>query len=158
MPTVTYPSAVVPGPPRITLEVPAGWIQVWVPDTLIAVRDDVQGTDHFLANLVVRHLQRPAPFGPEEVLAELGDHAGQREQGRVGGLRRRQVGGRELVGAEVSFVDAQVGTVAQMHWFDIAEGGDVLGVVQVTGSFAGSRRETDGATIGRVVESMRMDP
>ena len=58
--TVTYPSALVPGPPQIHLEVPDGWTQVWAPDTLVAVRDGARGADHFLANLVVRHHQRVA--------------------------------------------------------------------------------------------------
>lgn len=158
MPTVTYPSPVVPGPPRINLEVPEGWIQVWAPDTLVAVRDDAHGTDHFLANLTVRHYQRLAPFGPEEITAELGEYAGQREQGRVGGLRHREVAGRELVGTEVSFVDLQAGTVVQTHWFATRQRQEVLDVVQVTGSFAGSRREVDDATIERIVESIRLDP
>ena len=39
MPTVTYPSDVVPGPPRIALEIPEGWEQVWTPETLVAVRE-----------------------------------------------------------------------------------------------------------------------
>lgn len=158
MPTVTYPSPVVPGPPRIHLEMPEGWIQVWAPDTLVAIRDDAQGTDHFLANLVVRHYQRPAPFGPDEITTELGEYAHQRDQGGVGGLRRREVAGCEFVGAEVSFVDMRVGTVAQTHWFSTRQHEDVVDVVQVTGSFAGSRREADDATLERILESMRLVP
>lgn len=158
MPTVTYPSLVVPGPPRVDLEMPEGWIQVWAPDTLVAIRDDAQGTDHFLANLVVRHYQRLAPFGPDEITAELGEYAGQRQQGRLGGLDTREVAGRDFVGAEVSFVDPQAGTVVQTHWFSTRQRQDVLDVVQVTGSFAGSRREADHATLERILESIRLDP
>lgn len=51
--TVSYPSALVPGPPPVRLQMPAGWSQVWVPDTLIAIRDDADA-GHFLANVVVR--------------------------------------------------------------------------------------------------------
>lgn len=158
MPVVTYPSPVVPGPPRIHLEMPEDWIQVWAPDTLVAIRDDEQGTDHFLANLVVRHYQRLAPFGPEEITAELGDYARERQQGRVVGRRTREVAGCEFVGAEVSFLDLQAGTVVQTHWFSTRQRQDVLDVVQVTGSFAGSRREADVATIEWILESIRLDP
>lgn len=158
MPTVTYPSPVVPGPPRIHLEMPDGWIQVWAPDTLVALRDDAQGTDHFLANLVVRHYQRMAPFGADEITAELGEYAGQRQRGTLGALRSRELDGRDAVGAEVSFVDPQAGTVAQTHWFSTRQRRDVLDVVQVTGSFAGSRREADGAVVDRIIDSIRLDP
>ncbi|WEV77370.1 hypothetical protein O9K63_12310 [Janibacter cremeus] len=158
MPTVTYPSPVVPGPPRIHLEMPEGWIQVWAPDTLVALRDDAQGTDHFLANLVVRHYQRLAPFGADEITAELGEYAGQRQRGTLGALRSRELDGRDAVGAEVSFVDPQAGTVAQTHWFSTRQRRDVLDVVQVTGSFAGSRREADGAVVDRIIDSIRLDP
>ena len=158
MPTVTYPRPVVPGPPRIHLEMPQDWIQVWAPDTLVAIRDDEQGTDHFLANLVVRHYQRLAPFGTDEIMAELGEYAGQRQRGEVDGPRTRELDGRSAVGAEVSFVDPQAGTVAQTHWFATQQRRDVLDVVQVTGSFAGSRRETDGVVIDRIIDSLHLDP
>ncbi|WP_338749385.1 hypothetical protein [Janibacter alittae] len=156
MPTVTYPSPVVPGPPRIHLEMPEGWIQVWAPDTLIAIRDGAPAADHFLANLVVRHYQRPAPFGTDEISSELEGYAHQRDRGRVGGARRREVAGEDLVGAEVSFVDGQIGAVVQTHWFSTRQREEVVDVVQVTGSFAGSRRERDDATLERIVESMRL--
>lgn len=158
MPTVTYPSPVVPGPPRINLEMPEGWIQVWAPDTLVAIRDDAQGTDHFLANLVVRHYQRLAPFGADEITAELGEYARQRQRGELGALRTRELDGRDAAGAEVSFVDPQAGTVVQTHWFSTRQRGDVLDVVQVTGSCAGSRREADDTVIEAIIDSIRLDP
>lgn len=156
--TVTYPSPVVPGPPPIHLEMPEGWVQVWAPDTLVAIRDDAQGADHFLANLVVRFYQRLAPFGAEEITAELRDYATQRQQGELGPLKTQEVGGREFLGADLAFVDPQAGTIAQVHWFTAQQRNDVLDVIQVTGSYAGSRRETDYATIDRIVDSIRVNP
>lgn len=156
MSTVTYPSPVVPGPPPIRLEVPQAWSQVWVPDTLIAVRDDARGAHHFLANLVVRHSQRPGPVGGDEVTAELMDFVRQRPQGRLGPLRTREVDGRELVGADLTFTDPQAGAVAQVHWFWAQPHGEVSEVVQVIGSCAVSRREDDAPTIDRVVDSVRI--
>lgn len=156
MPAVTYPSSMVPGPPQVRVEVPDGWIQVWAPATLLAVREDAAAPDHFLANVIVRHHQRLAPFGDGEVLAELDGHAAQRAQGVVGPLRRRAVEGRTLVGAEVGFVDPQAGSVVQLHWFDLSPHGDVVDVLQLTGSFAGSRRQADESVIDAIVDSVRV--
>lgn len=156
--TVTYPSPVVPGPPPIHLEMPEGWIQVWAPDTLIAIRDDARGADHFLANLVVRFYQRLAPFGPDEIKAELEGHAQQRQDGELGPLKSQDVGGRQWLGADLAFVDEQAGTVAQAHWFTAQQQNDVIDIIQVTGSYAGSRRETDYAVIDRIVDSIRVNP
>lgn len=158
MTTITYPSPVVPGPPPIHLEMPEGWTQVWAPDTLIAIRDDEQGASHFLANLVVRFYQRLEPFGADEITAELADYVKQREQGELGPLKTQEVGGREFLGADLAFVDPQAGTVAQVHWFTAQKQNDVLDIIQVTGSYAGSRRETDYATIDRIVDSIRINP
>ncbi|HCE60807.1 hypothetical protein N5P18_06865 [Janibacter terrae] len=156
--TVTYPSEVVPGPPPIRLEMPDGWTHVWAPETLIAIRDDAQGVDHFLANVVVRYYQRMAPFGGEEIHAELQEYVDARRDGELSPLRSQTVGDREWLGAELAFVDDQAGTVGQAHWFTAQQTHDVLDVIQVTGSYAGSRRETDYAIIDRVVDSIRVNP
>lgn len=158
MTTIGYPSEVVPGPPRIQLEMPEGWIQVWAPETLIAIRDDAGGSDHFIANVVVRHFQRMAPFGPDEVHGELGEYVGQRDRGELGPLKSQTIGDREWVGADVAFVDAEAGTVAQVHWFTAQALGDVIDVIQVTGSYGGSRRDPDYGVIDRIVDSIRINP
>lgn len=156
--TITYPSAVVPGPPPIHLEMPEGWIQVWAPDTLIAIRDDAQGAEHFLANVVVRFYQRMAPFGADEITGELGEHTAQHQEGELGPVKSQEVNGREWLGADLAFVDPQAGTIAQVHWFTAQQRNDVIDVIQVTGSYAGSRREPDYATIDQVVDSIRVNP
>jgi hypothetical protein len=158
MTQISYPSEVVPGPPHMTLEMPAGWTQVWAPDTLIAIRDGAQGADHFLANVVVRFYQRLAPFGPDEIHAELGEYVAQRREGTLGVLKHQEVGGREFVGADLAFVDGEAGTVGQVHWFTAQKSNDVLDVVQITGSYAGARKETDYGTIDGVVDSLRINP
>ena len=61
-------------------------------------------------------------------------------------------------GADVAFVDAEAGTVGQVHWFTAQRQNDVFDVIQVTGSYAGARRETDYATIDRIVDSIRINP
>lgn len=158
MTQITYPSPVVPGPPRLELEMPEGWTQVWAPDTLIAIRQADQGGDHFLANVVVRFYQRLAPFGPDEIHAELAEYVAQRQEGKLGVLKHQEIDGREYVGADLAFIDGEAGTVGQVHWFTAQRQNDVLDVIQVTGSYAGARRETDYGTIDRVVDSLRINP
>lgn len=157
MTTVGYPSEVVPGPPPVTLDMPDGWTQVWVPETLIAIRDDAPG-GHFLANVVVRFHQRLGDFGPEEVRAELSGHAAQRRDGELGPLEQRDVDGREWVGADLAFVDDEAGSVGQVHWFSARSRDDVTDVIQVTGSYARSRRDTDYATIDAIIDTIRVHP
>lgn len=158
MTQITYPSEVVPGPPRLALDMPEGWVQVWAPDTLVAIRDAAEGADHFLANVVVRFYQRLAPFGPDEIHAELSEYVAQRREGQVGVLKHQEVGGREFVGADLAFVDGEAGTVGQVHWFTAQRTNDVFDVIQVTGSYAGARREPDYGTIDRIVDSLRINP
>ena len=158
MTTITYPSDVVPGPPPVTLEMPEGWVQVWTPETLVSIRDGAEGGEHFLANVIVRFYQRLAPFGPDEIHAELGEYVAQRREGKLGVLKHQDVGGREFVGADLAFVDDAAGTVGQVHWFTAQQQNDVLDVIQVTGSYAGSRQETDYPTIDRIVDSIRINP
>lgn len=156
--TATYPSAMVPGPPPVHLEMPEGWIQVWVPQTLLAIRDGARGADHFLASVVVRHHQRSAPFGREEILGELTEQASQRQHGEVGPPRSQVVGGREWVAAELTFVDPQAGGVAQTHWFTTEQQDHFVEVVQVTASRASSRRDVDDSTIDDIINSIRVRP
>lgn len=155
--TISYPSALVPEPPPVRLQMPAGWSQVWVPDTLIAIRDDVD-TGHFLANVVVRCFHRVHPFGPEEIRTELDGYARQRTSGELGPSTSRAVVDREFHGAEVTFADAEAGEIGQTHWFTVRAHHDLLAVIQLTGSYAADRRETDLATIDRIFESIRIDP
>lgn len=158
MTQITYPSEVVPGPPRLALDMPEGWVQVWAPDTLVAIRDAAEGAGHFLANVVVRFSQRPAPFGPDEIHAELSEYVAQRREGQIGGWQHLEVGGREFVGADLAFVDGEAGAVGQVHWFTTQRSTDVLDVIQVIGSYALTRREPDYGTIVRIVESLRINP
>lgn len=154
MSTVSYPSPVVPGPPRLALQIPEGWEQVWAPDTLIAVRDTADG--HFRANVVVRFYQRLAPFGPEQVEAELGQYAASHTDGSLGALRDQTIDGRQWVGAELTYTEQPVGEVGQAHWFTAAAQNDVMDVIQVTGSWSGDRREADFPLVDAVIDSVRV--
>lgn len=155
MTTVQYPSPVVPGPPEVTMDLPAGWEQVWAPDTLIAVRRTDSGDGSFLANIVVRFYQRLAPFGPDEIAAELADYAASRG-GEVGPLKDQTVGGRQWVGADLAYDDGRVGTVGQCHWFTAAAQNDVMDVVQVTASWDAERVEVDYPVIDAALDSLRL--
>lgn len=156
MTTVQYPSPVVPGPPPLHLEMPEGWSQVWAPETLIAIRQDDTGEGHFLANVVVRFFQRLAPFGPEQVKAELAEYAAAKPEGEMGPLKEQTIDGRAWVGADLAFADPAAGTIGQVHWFTARAQNDVMDVIQVTGSYGGARQETDYPTIDAVIDSVRI--
>lgn len=156
MHTVQYPSPVVPGPPPLSLEMPAGWEQVWAPDSLIAIRQ-TEAPGDFRANVVVRFFQRVAPFGPDEAYAELGEYATTLTQGALGPRKVMPIAGREWVGADITFEDARIGAIGQVHWLTASAQNDVLDVIQVTGSYAAPRREQDYALIDTVVSSLRID-
>lgn len=157
MPTVTYPSAVVPGPPRIELTIPEGWEQVWTPETLVAVRE-AGATDHFAPNVVLRFFQRIGTFGGDEILAEMTAYAKSKTDGEVGPLKTQTIGDREWLGVDVAFVDDAVGTVAQTHWFTAQQQNDVVDVLQATGSFQAGRAETDYPVIDALIDSIRVNP
>ncbi|MBD5832138.1 hypothetical protein [Janibacter sp. UYMM211] len=157
MPTVTYPSDVVPGPPRIALEIPEGWEQVWTPETLVAVRE-AGATDHFAPNAVVRFFQRVGTFGPDDIEREMREYAGRQRDGEVGPVKSQTINGREWIGIDVAFVDEQAGTIAQLHWFTAQQQNDVVDVLQATASFAASRKESDYPVLDALVDSIRVNP
>lgn len=157
MTTVTYPSPVVPGPPRIALEMPEGWEQVWSPETLVAIRE-ADAEDHFAPNVVVRFFQRVGTFAEAEIRAEMEQYAKAKTEGEVGPLKSQTIGDREWIGIDVAFVDERVGTVAQMHWFTAQQQNDVVDVLQASASFAAGRRETDYPVVDGVIDSIRVNP
>lgn len=154
--TVRYPSPLVPGPPPISLEVPAGWEQVWAPETLVAAREEDDGEGRFLANVVVRHLQRSAPFGPDEVAAELGDYV-RGKGGQLSPLREGHFDDRPWVGAELTFIGEEVGPVGQVHWFTGRDLEETVAVLQVTGTYDLTRRDEHLPVLEAVIGSIRVE-
>lgn len=154
--TVEYPSEIVPRPPRLTMDLPQDWQQVWAPETLIAVRHVDDGTGRFLPNVAVTHRVVPAPFDADRAYADLEAFVGGKAEGEVRPLRTRTIDDQEWVGTDVAFVEPEVGTVAQIHLFLLRPRGEVVDLLQVVGSFGTAELDQDRAVVTRALESVRV--
>ena len=157
MPLITYPSPVVPGPPPLTIEAPDSWEQVWAPETLFAIREPERSDGSFLTNIVARHYHRGSEFGPEQAVEDLRANA-ESKGGELGQTFETEIDGRTFFGASMSFVDDSAGTIAQVHLFAAQPQGSVLAVLQLTGSCAGSRADTEVDLIRSVMKTLRINP
>lgn len=154
--TVEYPSEIVPRPPRLTMDLPEDWQQVWAPETLIAVRKADDGSGRFLPNVAVTHRVVPAPYDGDRAYADLQAFVAGKDEGEVRPLRTKTIDGQEWVGTDVAFVEPEAGTVAQIHLFLLRQRGEVVDLLQVVGSFGAAELEQDQAVIGQALESVRV--
>ena len=162
MPTISYPSALVPAPPRIRLDVPDGWEQLVLPETLIAARETGVPEGHFAANVTVRNLVRPAEITEASLLAELREFAAAKEQGVISEPFVRLTNGRStfsdrLHGANLSYVDPAAGTLGQVHVFARRVEGVRASIVQVVASFSGDRAEQLSPVVRAIVASLEIE-
>lgn len=157
MPLITYPSPVVPGPPPLSIEMPDTWEQVWVPETLFAIREPERSDGSFLTNIVARHYHRGADFGPERAVEDLRVDA-EAKGGELGQTFETEIDGTTFFGAATSIVDEQAGTIVQVHLFAASPQGAVLAVLQITGSCAGARAGTEVELIRSVMKTLRINP
>lgn len=154
--TVSYPSEIVPRPPRLTMDLPAGWQQVWTPGTLLAVRAADDGSGRFLPNLAVTYRSTPAPYGPEDAYADLEVFVRTKADGELRPLRTKTIGDDTWVGADLAFVDPEAGTVGQLHLFLLRERGQVVDLLQVVGSYGAADPLEDHAEVAAAVETLRV--
>ena len=157
MTTMTYPSPLVPAPPRVAIDVPDGWEQVPVAQTLLAVRE-VPGPDtDFAANVVVRQFQRPAEVTETVVLDELAAWAREQPHGRMEDPFELTLGDQTYAAAYVSF-DDPAGEQVQLAQLLAGEvRGPLVTVVQTTASFAGPADGPRGRAAREVVTTLRLD-
>jgi hypothetical protein len=157
MTLVTYPSPIVPGPPPLTIEAPDEWEQVWAPETLFAIREPDTGQGTFLTNLVARYYHRGPQFGPEQAIEELRQNAVEKE-GEVGQEFETEIDGKAFFGAAVSFKDPNVGTIVQLHVFTANPRGEVLDVLQLTGSCGPQNAAADVDLLRNIMKTLRINP
>lgn len=155
MTTLTYPSEVNPGPPVLTLDVPDGWEQLAVPQTLLATREPATA-DAFATNIVARLVQRGAGTTPDEVVGELGDHVRGKPDGEVGSPYAVELSGRTWTAVNLSYGDTDHGVINQLHLFSGETRGPLLALVQVTATFAGSREEEQLGVVREVLSTLRV--
>lgn len=154
MPQLTYPSEIFPGPPGVTIDVPATWGPVRVGGTLLACRRIT--SDHgFAPNVVIRGFQRTSDFTMRHALEELRGFVAQQQEGSVDEPFELDLGDVPFVGVNVSWVDPQIGTIVQIHLFAGSRRGRVVDLLQATGSVGGNDAQSAYAEVQQVLRTIR---
>ena len=155
MTTLTYPSAQFPGPPSISVDIPEGWAPVRVPGTLLAARR--AGTaGRFAPNVVVRGFTRSGDFTMGRALGELRAYVDERNDGQMDAPFTLDIDGVPFVGVNVSWTDDRVGDVVQAHLFAGARRGQVIDLIQVTGSVGGEQVDAEYDTVQELMQTVRV--
>lgn len=157
MPIITYPSALVPAPPRLQIEVPDGWDELELPQILLAARETTVPEGAFAANITIRHLVRPAATSEAVLIAELRDFVRGKDQGVISDAFERMINGTALHGANLSYVDPSAGTLAQVHLFARRVVGKRSSVIQFVASFSGARAEQLGPAVREIAQSLQIE-
>jgi hypothetical protein len=155
MPTLTYPSTQFPGPPSVAIDIPEDWTGVRVPGTLVAARRK-ESTGRFAPNLVIRGFTRSGQFTIGMALRELGDFVKERPEGTMDPPFEVEIAEVPFVGVNVSWTDERVGDVVQAPLFAGARRGQVVDLVQVTGSVGGQDAGTEYDTVQQVMQTVRV--
>jgi hypothetical protein len=155
MPTLTYPSEQFPGPPSVTVEIPEEWAPVRVPGTLLAARR-TSTKDAFAPNIVVRGFTRSGAFTIGRALGELKSFVDAQTEGEMDVPFEVEIDTVPFVGVNVSWTDAKVGDVVQAHLFAGARRGQVVDLIQVTGSVGGPEAGSEYENIQQVMQTVRV--
>jgi hypothetical protein len=155
MTTLTYPSAQFPGPPSVSVQIPEGWAPVRVPGTLLAARQAESG-GRFAPNVVVRGFTRSGDFTIGRALGELKAYVDERTDGEMDAPFSVEIEDVPFVGVNVSWTDEKVGDVVQAHLFAGARRGQVVDLIQVTGSVGGEQVSSDYETLQQLMQTVRV--
>jgi len=155
MTTLTYPSEVNPGPPALALDVPDGWEQLAVPQTLLATREPAT-PGAFSTNIVARLVQRGSATTSTEIVDELADYVRTKPDGEIGQPYGVELSGRRWTAVNLSYGDAEHGVINQLHLFTGETSGALLSLVQVTATFAGTREDEQLAVVREALSSLRV--
>lgn len=158
MTTIAYPSRELPGLPSVVVEVPEGWEPVHVPGTTLAARLPRDG--EFAPNGVLTVEQCASDWTTERSLTEIRELA-HSHGGDVSSPYAARLTGRDSVGCDATWSDADVDTILQANLFHIVEppsGAVATHLVQLTGTAGGARAEADHAVIRDVLLTTRVVP
>ena len=140
MTTYSYPSDTFPTNPKIALDVPEGWEPLIVPATILATgRVTEAGT--FRPNVIVAISRYGAGYELQVAIDAVIAKFGSLEQAAQIGSDVSTINGREWAHIESSFVDSRVGTLVQAAHLAIVEHGEVVDLIQVTGTVTGSQAQ-----------------
>lgn len=154
MTTISFPSQTFPDYPGVSVDVPAGWSPLGVSGMLLAVaRDSAEG--EFRPNVVVS----VSRFGAGYRLATAADAVAAKfaslEEAHEVGRDTTQINGVEWCHIESTFLDPRAGTLVQAAQVAIVDHGNVVDLVQVTGSVTGTQaHETALAEVRAIQRSV----
>lgn len=144
-------------PAALVLEVPGGWEQVPVPETVIAVRRVPDGRGFAPNVVVISTPDLPARERPARALQQVRETAARRRDGEVSDSFAARLAGVEFVGCDVAFNDDSAGTLVQVHLFGaLPRAGGRIDLVQLTGTVAGDRVEQDYPLVKSVIATLRV--
>jgi hypothetical protein len=155
MAILKYPSEQFPGPPSVTVEIPEEWSAVRVPGTLLAARRRVSA-EKFAPNIVVRGFTRSGDFTIGRALAELRAFIEGMSEGEMDQPFELEIDEVPFVGVNVSWTDEKVGDVVQAHLFAGARRGQVVDLIQVTGSVGGPDVGEEYERLQGVMQTVRV--
>ena len=153
--TLAYPSPQFPGPPTVAIDIPADWSPVRGAGTLVAARRTTSESA-FAPNVVVRGFTRSNQFTIGRALGELQAYVAQQADGEMEPPFEVEIERVPFVGVNVSWTDEAIGDVVQAHLFAGARRGQVVDLIQVTGSVGGPDAESEYATIQQVMQTVRV--
>jgi hypothetical protein len=153
--TLAYPSAQFPGPPTVSIDIPREWSPVRVAGTLLAARR-TSSAGAFAPNVVVRGFTRSSQFTIGRALGELQAYVAGQQDGEVESPFEVEIARVPFVGVNVSWTDDTIGDVVQAHLFAGARRGQVVDLLQVTGSVGGPDAEAEYPEIQQVMQTVRV--
>ena len=107
MTRVEYPSAAVPGPPSLSLDITEGWSQVVVAGSLLAVRRDGTSSES-QPNIVVTYIERELSFTPQDLVGEIGEALSRQTEGVSKPAYPALLGGHDFVIKDTAYREPEV--------------------------------------------------
>ncbi|MCE1179083.1 MAG: hypothetical protein LWW86_08670 [Micrococcales bacterium] len=154
MPTLTYPSEQFPGPPSVSVDIPESWTPLRVPGTLMAARE-TSSASALAPNIIVRGSTRPGYFSIEHALDELRETV-EGQGGEMDPPFEITLDGMPYVGVNVHWDDSRMGQVVQAHLFCGSRRGNVVDLVQITGSVSGAQAREQYDEVQAILETARV--
>lgn len=154
--TVTYPSAELPGPPRISLSLPDGWEILTVPGVQIAAAEPARDAG-FRTNLVVSVQRAAAGTELSSVAADLARRTAELPAHEDLGTGELEIAGRSWLASEYGYTQAGADTVVQASRYCVLDRGSATDVVEVVGSCGADRADTQIEIIRGMQDSVRID-
>jgi hypothetical protein len=135
---LSYPSAVFPAPPVITLDVPEDWEPLALQGVVLAAGAPlVQGV--FRPNVVVATSRFTEGYELQTAITAVSQKFASLEQSHEIGRELSTINGTEWFHIETSFIDSRAGTLVQAVHLAIIAQGPFVDLVQVTATVTGTQ-------------------